>query len=206
MGHIAHLRKQFKSINTYGYIIRLIKRKTNHYYLYENYMVLHLNNLNPLHPKMLCAKLCWNWLSGSGEEDFLISSMFAIFVIISPWKRVGPFIWNNLNPLHLNHALCIVIISPWKRVGPFIWRKLIPLNQKCFMPSLVEIGPVFLEKKVKMWKVYGQTDRQTDGRRTDNRRSEMLTIAFSSGELKKKENNKNWFISYKQYLMISALC
>ena len=27
MGHIAHLRKQFKSINTYDYIIMLIKRK-----------------------------------------------------------------------------------------------------------------------------------------------------------------------------------
>ena len=58
-------------------------------------------NLNPLHPRMLCAKFGWNWLSGSGEEDFLISSMyFRYFIIISPWKRVGPFIWTNLNPLH----------------------------------------------------------------------------------------------------------
>ena len=29
MGHIAHLRKQFKSINTYDYIIRYIKRRKN---------------------------------------------------------------------------------------------------------------------------------------------------------------------------------
>ena len=29
MGHIAHLRKQFKSINTYDYIITLIKRRKN---------------------------------------------------------------------------------------------------------------------------------------------------------------------------------
>ena len=27
MGHIAHLRKQFKSINTYNYIITLVKRR-----------------------------------------------------------------------------------------------------------------------------------------------------------------------------------
>ena len=27
-------------------------------------------NLNPLHPGMLCTKFGWNWLSGSGEEDF----------------------------------------------------------------------------------------------------------------------------------------
>ena len=36
MGHIGHLRKQFKSINTYHYIITLIKRRKNHYVLYEN--------------------------------------------------------------------------------------------------------------------------------------------------------------------------
>ena len=34
MGHIAHLRKQFKSINTYVYIIKLIKK--NHYLVNEN--------------------------------------------------------------------------------------------------------------------------------------------------------------------------
>ena len=26
-------------------------------------------NLNPLHPRMLCAKFGWNWPSGSEEED-----------------------------------------------------------------------------------------------------------------------------------------
>ena len=25
---------------------------------------------------------------------------FHYFVIISPWKRAGPFIWTNLNPLN----------------------------------------------------------------------------------------------------------
>ena len=57
-------------------------------------------NLNPLHPRILFAKYGWNWLSGSGG-DFLISSLyFHYFVIISPRKKVGPFIWINLNPLH----------------------------------------------------------------------------------------------------------
>ena len=46
------------------------------------------------------------------------------FLIISAWKRVRPFIWTNLNPLH-------------------------PRTQECFVPSLVEIGPVVLEKKRK---------------------------------------------------------
>ena len=58
-----------------------------------------------------------------------------------------------------------------------IW---IPLTQECFVPSLIEIFPVVLEKNLKVSKVYRRTDRQT----TDNRRSEKLTWAFSSGELK----------------------
>ena len=31
-------------------------------------MALHWNNLNSIYPRMLCAKLCWNWPCGSGEE------------------------------------------------------------------------------------------------------------------------------------------
>ena len=44
MGHIAHLIKQFKSINTYDYIITLIRRKTP-LPAFENFMVLYLNKL-----------------------------------------------------------------------------------------------------------------------------------------------------------------
>ena len=70
-------------------------------------------NLNPPHPRMLCAKFGWKWLSGSGEEDFLISSMyFCYFVIISLWKRAGPFIWTNLNPLH-PRMLCVKFGWNW---------------------------------------------------------------------------------------------
>ena len=32
-------------------------------------------NLNPLHPRMLCAKFGWNWPSGSGEEDKNVKSV-----------------------------------------------------------------------------------------------------------------------------------
>ena len=44
-GHIAHLRKQFKSINTYDYIITLIeqKKKTLSVLLQENWMVFNMN-------------------------------------------------------------------------------------------------------------------------------------------------------------------
>ena len=70
-------------------------------------------NLNPLHPRMLCAKFSWNWHSGPGEKDFIILSMyFHYFVIISPWKRAGPFIWTNLNPLH-PRMLCAKFSWNW---------------------------------------------------------------------------------------------
>ena len=107
MGHIAHLRKQFKSINTYDDTITLIKRrKKPHYYLSENKSVLLWTKLNHIHRRMLCAKFGWNWPSGSGEEDFLnFLNAFHYFVIISPWKRAGPFIWTKLNPLH-SRMLC----------------------------------------------------------------------------------------------------
>ena len=76
-------------------------------------------NLDPLHPRILCAKFGWNWSSGSGEEDFLISSMyFHNFVIISPWKRAGPFNWTNLNPLH-PRMLCAV----WLKLAQWFWRR-----------------------------------------------------------------------------------
>ena len=56
------------------------------------------------------------------------------------------------------------------------------------MLSLVEISPVVLEKKMKMWE--GQTDGQMDRQTTQNRPSEKLTWALSSGELK----ITNWFL------------
>ena len=67
-------------------------------------------NLNPLHPRMLCDKIFLlvsrYYPNGYAEENFYISPMyFCCFIIISPLKRLGPFIWTNLNPLH-SRILC----------------------------------------------------------------------------------------------------
>ena len=100
-------------------------------------------NLNLLHSRMHCAKFGWNWLSGPGEEAFLILSMyFRFFVIISPWKKAGPFIWTNLNPLY-----------PKMLCAKFGWN----------WPS----GSGEEDENVKSL----QTDRQTDRRQTDRRRT-----------------------------------
>ena len=69
IGHITHLRKQFKSIIIYDYIITLIKRrKKNITNFMRNYWFFIWRNLNHLHPRMHCAKFGWNWLIGSGED------------------------------------------------------------------------------------------------------------------------------------------
>ena len=65
-------------------------------------------NLNPLHPRMLCDKFGWKWLSGSGEEDFLISSMyFHYFVIIYPLEKGGTLHLYKLKTHLSKDALCV---------------------------------------------------------------------------------------------------
>ena len=111
-------------------------------------------NLSPHHPRIYCAKFDWNWSSGSGEIFFLISSMFfRYFVIISPWKRTGPFIWTNMNSLY-PRMVCAKFGWNWPRGS---WEE--------------------VENRKRL---------QTDGQTRDDRRSEKLTLALSSGKLIKK--------------------
>ena len=208
-------------------------------------------NLNPLQPMIHCAKFGWKWPGGFGGEDFLISSMyFRYFVIISPWKRAGPFIWINLNLLHPKmlraktgwnwpsgsreedflissmYFRCFLIISPWKRAEsptfehtwiPFIpsmlcakfgWNWTSGSCEEDFWISamyfryfdiifpwqragpfiLTKLNPLLCAKFGWNWPSASgeenlksvRTDRQTDRRTTDDRRSEKLTWAFSS--------------------------
>ena len=147
---------------------------------------------------MLCAKFGWNWSSG-----FLkFFNVFLLFPNYLPLEKDGPLHSNKLEfPLPKN-ALCqvflklakwflrrsiffilsmylhyFVIISPWKRAGPSFEQNWIPFTQGCFLPSLVEIGSVVLEEKMKCERIM---DRQT----RKDRWSEKLTWAFSSSELK----------------------
>ena len=69
------------------------------------------------------------------------------------------------------------MISFWKRLWPSFEQTWIHFTKKYFVPSLNEIGPVVLEK-MKMWKVYKQTDGQTDGR-TDVRRQVIRKVHLS---------------------------
>ena len=78
--------------------------------------------LNPLHPRMFSVKFGSNCLSGSGEEDFKFCE--CIFNLL----------FCNYHSLKMGMALHLNKI------------------EKCFVPCLVEIGPVVLEKKIfKFW-------------------------------------------------------
>ena len=105
MGHIAYLKNQFKSTNTfarsYDCIILLIWRGENLSSPFYTQMVLICKTVSPLHQSMLYAKFGFNWPNGSGVEDFKIMSMYySYIVIIFTWKRMWLFIWINLSPLH----------------------------------------------------------------------------------------------------------
>ena len=139
---------------------------------------------------------------------------FHNFVIISPWKRAGPFIWTNLNPLYwkmlcakfgwnwpsgsveedfLNLSIYLsnfVIISPWKRTCPFICTNLNPLHPRMLC---VKFGWNWLsasgeeDENVKSLR-RGQWQRPQQQKQrqqtTDKIWSEKLTWALGSGELK----------------------
>ena len=124
---IAHLRKQFKSINTYDYILTLI------------IVNVHFKkNLSPHYPrKFFCQSLLkltqWFW-----RRRFSISSMyFCYFVIISPWKRAGPFIFEQ----------------SW-----------FPITQGCSVLSWSKLAEWFRGRR---WKFYDNKDNDDDGQRTN---------------------------------------
>ena len=169
-------------------------------------------NLNPLHPRMHWAKFGWNRTSGSTEDFFNFVNVISRFCNYLPLEKGGALHLNKLISPSPKDVLCQV----WLKLAKWFWRRrffyfvnvfLSPLGkergpsfeqtwisftQGCFVPSLVEIGlvvlekwtGVVLEKKMKMWKVYRRTDGRTDRQTTDDRWSEKLTWALSSGELK----------------------
>ena len=126
-------------------------------------------------------------------------------------NRVWPLIWTNLNPRHqecfvpnvveigqmvlekkiLKFLQCIFGIS-WLSplgigCGPSFEQTWIPFTQEFFVPTLFEIGPVVLEKMIKIRKVYTQTDRR------------HAFLAFSSAQVSEKQSPG--FIASKLQMM-----
>ena len=71
------------SLNQLTYIITII-------YFLKIKWFFNWTSLNPLQTRMHCTKFSWNWPSGL----FLVT-VFSLFCnYISPWKKVGSFIWT----------------------------------------------------------------------------------------------------------------
>ena len=109
----------YVSINriiTYAYIITLIKRRKKNIHFMITYCIFHLNP----HPGMLCAKIGWNWLSGSGEEIFLISLMyFRYFCNNLPLEMGWVLHLNKLESPSPKDALCQV----WLKLAQWFLRR-----------------------------------------------------------------------------------
>ena len=95
--------------------------------LFRNYLslikggALIWTKLNPLHSRMLCARLGWNWQSGSGEEDFFKFPQCILAFCKKEKTRKG---------------LDSSFEQNW-----------ILFTQGCLVLSLVEIGSVVLENE-----------------------------------------------------------
>ena len=120
-------------------------------------MALHLKKHDLPSPK---DALCQLWLK---LAQWILRRRFLKFVIVFllfryyfSLEKDGPFIWKNLKPQH-PRMLCAKFGYNWPCGS---WEE---------------------DENVKSL----QTDGQTDGRTTDNRRSEKFTWAFSFGVLKR---------------------
>ena len=99
MSHIAHLRKQFKSINTYDCIKTLIKRRKK---TLTNSLVLHLKK-TPLHPKKSPSPkdaLCQDWLKLAQwfwrRGFFNFVNVFSLFRYYLPLEKKLCQVWMKL--------------------------------------------------------------------------------------------------------------
>ena len=122
MGHIAHLRKQFKSINTYDYIITLIKRRKN--------------------PSFTL----WEF-DGSSFEQIWIP--FIQWCTVPSLVEISPAVLEKQIFKFRRCIFAISLLSPLeKRWGPYCEQTWVLITQGCIVPSLAEICSVVLEKKI----------------------------------------------------------
>ena len=130
-------------------------------------MVLIFKTLSLLHLGIICATFDWNLSSGSWEKAFWICQcIFGISLLSTIGKELGPSFETKLNSLYsrmLFAKFCWNLPSGSGKEGFYIWsmnfrlgqirgpsfkQTWIFFTQGYFVPSLVEIIRVVLEKKI----------------------------------------------------------
>ena len=164
MGHVAHLRKLFKSINTYNYNITLIKRRKKTLSTFWEFE-------SPSPMDALCQILLklseWFWI-----RRFLNFVNVLLFRNYLSLEKGGALHLQKLEFPLIKNALCQILlklsewfwirkflnfvnvftISKWSQLGkgrsPSFAETWISFDQGCFVLRLVKIGPVVLKKKI----------------------------------------------------------
>jgi hypothetical protein len=155
-----------------------------HFYIFCDYLpflenlALYLNKLEFPSPKDNLYQVWLKLACWFWRKRFLkIFNVFLLFRYYLSLERGYPLPFNKLESPSSKDDLCQV----WLKLVQWFWRR----SRKC--ESL-------------------QTYRQTDRRMPDNRRSEKLTWAFSSGELIKWRIHPDVFckICYKTYYILTS--
>ena len=143
----------------------------------EKGVALHLNKFKFQSPK---DALCLVWLKLAQwfwrRRFFYFMNIFSLIRNYLPLEKGGTFHLNKLESPSPKDALCQV----WLKLAQWFWRR----RWKC--------------EKFTDGRTDRQTERRTDRQTTDDRWSEKLTWAFSSGELK-KETQVGTFFKIKRF-------
>ena len=131
MGHITHLRNQFKSINTfvpcYDYTITLIKRKT---------------------PISFFLRIKWSFMCKKLESPPLKDAMCQV------WLKLAQWFWRRFLKF-FKYFLLFCHYLPLEKDGHFIWKKLdFPLPKDTLCQIQLKLIQWSRKRGKKMWKVY----------------------------------------------------
>ena len=116
--------------------------------------------------------------------------IFAIFKNYLSLESAGLFFWT----MYFFAILWFSYLGKWW--GPWFEQTWVPFTTEWFVLSLVEISPVVLEKKTKIYNVYRQMDGRTD-RQTDDGQ-QAIKKAHLSIQLRRASNSSELYI--KEYI------
>ena len=126
-------------------------------------------------------KFGWTWPNGLEKKIFKFRNEFSLFRYYLPLE---------------------------KDVVVHLKKKWFPFTQGCFVSSLVEIGPVVLKRKMKMWNVYNNDDANddNDGQRTNFNKKSFRTVGIRSKKSRCGQCGKRKFHQCKKNLYIYCTC
>ena len=107
-----------------------------------------------------CNKMCWNQIIFPKIRFYIpLEKGLTLEQTWIPFCAKFDLNWPViLEKTILKSWQCFFVISLLSPLGngrgPLFKQNWIPLTKRCFVPKLVKIDPVVLEKRTKMWKVY----------------------------------------------------